>query len=108
MIRTVRCASCSTSFPVDPRKVPEEGVYARCSVCDAVFFVDAEEPSLNSQDEVILTSETTTDFNWLSDARKTASAEGPDVEPAEGSSDAHLNSRAGELSKAGAESAPTD
>ena len=41
MIRTVQCSSCSTSFPVDPRKVPDEGVYARCSVCDAVFFVEA-------------------------------------------------------------------
>lgn len=40
MIRTVQCSSCSTSFPVDPRKVPEEGVYARCSACSAVFFVE--------------------------------------------------------------------
>jgi predicted Zn finger-like uncharacterized protein len=48
MIRTVQCSSCSTSFPVDPRKVPEEGVYARCSECDAVFFVegaDAKAPA---------------------------------------------------------------
>ena len=41
MIRTVQCSSCSTSFPVDPRKVPDDGVYARCSVCDSVFFVAA-------------------------------------------------------------------
>jgi predicted Zn finger-like uncharacterized protein len=39
MIRTVQCSSCSTSFPVDPRKVPDDGVYARCSVCDSIFFV---------------------------------------------------------------------
>ena len=40
MIRTVQCTTCSTSFPVDPRKVPDEGVYARCSACDSVFFVE--------------------------------------------------------------------
>ena len=40
MIRTVQCSSCSASFPVDPRKVPDEGVYARCSACEAVFFVE--------------------------------------------------------------------
>ena len=40
MIRTVECSVCSASFPVDPRKVPEEGVYARCSACDGVFFVE--------------------------------------------------------------------
>ncbi len=40
MIRTVQCTACSTSFPVDPRKVPEEGVYARCSSCQGVFFVE--------------------------------------------------------------------
>jgi predicted Zn finger-like uncharacterized protein len=40
MIRTVACTSCSTTFPVDPRKVPDEGVYARCSACAAVFFVE--------------------------------------------------------------------
>ena len=48
MIRTVQCSSCSTSFPVDPRKVPDDGVYARCSACEAVFFVEGgvtdEEP----------------------------------------------------------------
>lgn len=55
MVRTVRCSSCATSFPVDPRKVPEEGVYARCSACDAVFFVAADEatsdPGLPSEVE---------------------------------------------------------
>ena len=40
MIRTVQCTACSTSFPVDPRKVPDEGVYARCSSCQGVFFVE--------------------------------------------------------------------
>lgn len=39
---TVECPSCQTSFPVDPKKIPEGGVHARCSVCQEVFFV--EEP----------------------------------------------------------------
>ena len=56
MIRTVTCPSCSTAFPVDPRKVPDDGVYARCSTCSSVFFVEgagavATEGSARSLDE---------------------------------------------------------
>jgi predicted Zn finger-like uncharacterized protein len=40
MVISVQCPSCSTSFPVDTAKVPAEGVYARCSVCSGVFFVE--------------------------------------------------------------------
>jgi predicted Zn finger-like uncharacterized protein len=40
MVISVQCPSCSTTFPVDTAKVPEEGVYARCSVCAGVFFVE--------------------------------------------------------------------
>lgn len=36
---TVQCPGCGTRFPVDARKVPPEGVHARCSVCEEVFFV---------------------------------------------------------------------
>jgi len=43
MTITVTCPSCSTVFPVDPAKVPEGGVNARCSVCSSVFFVDKPE-----------------------------------------------------------------
>lgn len=39
MTITVQCPSCSTRFPVDPAKVPDGGVHARCSVCAGVFFV---------------------------------------------------------------------
>ena len=39
MTITVQCPSCSTTFPVDPAKVPEKGVHARCSHCSGVFFV---------------------------------------------------------------------
>ncbi|UCF19505.1 MAG: zinc-ribbon domain-containing protein [Gemmatimonadota bacterium] len=38
----VACPQCKTVFRVDPRKVPTEGVRARCSVCGGVFEVVSE------------------------------------------------------------------
>lgn len=38
----VSCPQCKTVFRVDPRKVPAEGVRARCSVCGGVFEVIPE------------------------------------------------------------------
>ncbi len=38
----VFCPQCKTVFRVDPRKVPAEGVRARCSVCGGVFEVVPE------------------------------------------------------------------
>ena len=38
----VTCPNCATVFRVDPAKVPEAGVRARCSVCSAVFGVHRE------------------------------------------------------------------
>jgi predicted Zn finger-like uncharacterized protein len=35
----VTCPSCSTVYRVDPAKVPERGVRARCRVCAAIFQV---------------------------------------------------------------------
>lgn len=40
MAITVTCPSCSTAFPVDPAKIPEGGVNARCSSCGDVFRVE--------------------------------------------------------------------
>ncbi|MBW3533717.1 MAG: zinc-ribbon domain-containing protein [Gemmatimonadetes bacterium] len=40
MPMTVQCTTCSTSFPVDPAKVPPGGVRARCSSCGAIFRVE--------------------------------------------------------------------
>lgn len=40
MILTVSCPSCSTSFPVDPAKIPPEGVRAQCNVCPEIFDID--------------------------------------------------------------------
>ena len=48
MVITVECPSCKTSFPVDPSKIPEAGVNARCSSCATVFRVErpaAEAPA---------------------------------------------------------------
>lgn len=39
----VQCPNCATTFRVDPAKVPERGVRARCSVCAAVFPVKRAE-----------------------------------------------------------------
>jgi len=44
MTITVSCPSCATSFPVDPRKIPEAGVNARCSSCATVFRVERPAP----------------------------------------------------------------
>jgi len=38
----VRCPGCGTVYRVDPAKVPERGVRARCAVCAAVFSVMRE------------------------------------------------------------------
>ena len=40
MVITVSCPSCSTSFPVDPAKIPPKGVNARCSSCGDIFRVE--------------------------------------------------------------------
>jgi predicted Zn finger-like uncharacterized protein len=36
---TVHCTHCDTAFPVDPEKVPDGGVRARCTRCEGIFFV---------------------------------------------------------------------
>lgn len=43
----VTCPNCATIYRVDPAKVPEAGVRARCAVCSAIFPVrrDAPEPA---------------------------------------------------------------
>ncbi|HEX7025473.1 MAG TPA: zinc-ribbon domain-containing protein, partial [Gemmatimonadales bacterium] len=38
----VNCTQCQTVFRVDPAKVPEAGVRARCSVCSGIFWVRRE------------------------------------------------------------------
>ena len=39
----VTCPNCATVYRVDPAKVPEAGVRARCAVCSAVFAVEREQ-----------------------------------------------------------------
>lgn len=36
----VTCPCGEAEFPVDPGKVPDEGVHARCSLCSTVFMVE--------------------------------------------------------------------
>src|SRR5690242_16313084 len=38
----VTCPNCATIYRVDPAKVPEAGVRARCAVCSAIFPVHRE------------------------------------------------------------------
>jgi predicted Zn finger-like uncharacterized protein len=38
----VTCPNCATVYRVDPAKVPEAGIRARCAVCSAVFAVTRE------------------------------------------------------------------
>ena len=38
----VNCPNCATIYRVDPAKVPEAGVRARCAVCAAIFPVHRE------------------------------------------------------------------
>ena len=57
MVITVTCPSCSSAFPVDPAKIPEGGVNARCSSCGDVFRV--EKPV---EAEPLPTLEEVTDF----------------------------------------------
>jgi predicted Zn finger-like uncharacterized protein len=45
MTITVSCPSCSTSFPVDPAKIPEGGVRAQCSECPEIFGIDQPDDS---------------------------------------------------------------
>lgn len=40
MVITVTCPSCSSSFPVDPAKIPERGVNVRCTMCAEIFRVE--------------------------------------------------------------------
>ena len=39
----VRCPSCNTVYRIDPAKVPEAGVRARCTVCAHVIPVTRDE-----------------------------------------------------------------
>ena len=44
MVFTVACPDCNSEFPVDPAKVPEDGVFARCTFCPGTFQVERPEP----------------------------------------------------------------
>lgn len=46
MVITVTCPSCSSAFPVDPAKIPEGGVNARCSSCGDIFRIEKPAPPM--------------------------------------------------------------
>lgn len=60
MIFTTQCPSCEATFPIDSAKVPDDGVYARCSRCEGVFLVEVPEPAAVGAPAADLTS--TPDF----------------------------------------------
>ncbi len=45
----VSCPQCSTTYRVDPAKVPSAGVNARCANCSGVFRVSVERPQAEGQ-----------------------------------------------------------
>jgi predicted Zn finger-like uncharacterized protein len=45
----VSCPECSTVFRVDPDKVPQGGVMARCSRCPGIFRVSSVEPEPSAE-----------------------------------------------------------
>jgi hypothetical protein len=49
---TVHCPSCEASFPVDPAKVPDGGIYAICSECEWTFLVSRTEGAEEARDQV--------------------------------------------------------
>lgn len=49
MVITVSCPACATSFPVDPEKIPEGGVKARCSECAHVFRVERPDAEVGAE-----------------------------------------------------------
>jgi predicted Zn finger-like uncharacterized protein len=44
MVITISCPSCATSFPVDPKKIPEAGAKVRCTACAHVFRIERPAP----------------------------------------------------------------
>lgn len=65
----VTCPQCSTDFPVDPAKVPDSGVLARCSICPEVFRVD-EQSLISTESEAFSGDEPSfaaTDSDGLAD-----------------------------------------
>lgn len=92
MTITVTCPSCATTFPVDPRKIPEGGVNARCSACRDVFTVtrpDAHTGTTGAEptpDEVAPAAPVPRGETWEGEAEADAEAEGEadvDSEPAQ-------------------------
>ena len=79
MTITVSCPSCDTSFPVDPAKVPLEGVRAQCSVCPEIFDVDRPN---GATAEALPASEPMVDGSETADPADAGTVELPGIEGA--------------------------
>ncbi len=81
MTITVSCPSCNTSFPVDPAKVPPEGVRAQCSACPEIFDVDRpSEVTSEATPEAAPSTESTGDTIEASDPLDDALVAPPPLE----------------------------
>jgi len=80
MTFTVSCPSCDTSFPVDPAKVPAEGVRAQCSNCPEIFDVDRPSEVTGEATPVATATESAVDTIEASDALDDALIAPPPLE----------------------------
>lgn len=42
---TVTCPHCRTTYRVDPQKIPQQGVRARCAICRGAFRIEGTAPA---------------------------------------------------------------
>jgi predicted Zn finger-like uncharacterized protein len=77
MTITVSCPSCDTSFPVDPAKIPPEGVRAQCSNCPEIFDVDGPSEAIPEAPPV---TESTIETIGASDPLESALVDPPPLE----------------------------
>jgi len=77
----VTCPNCATVYRVDPAKVPEAGVRARCSICSAVFAV-RREPDSTARPAGVAATATTSAAPPTSPAAAAPAAASPPPGPA--------------------------
>ncbi len=77
MTITVSCPSCDTSFPVDPAKIPPQGVRAQCSNCPEIFDVDRPSEAIPEAPPV---TESTIETIGASDPLESALVDPPPLE----------------------------
>jgi predicted Zn finger-like uncharacterized protein len=81
----VSCPQCSTTYRVDPAKVPSAGVDARCSNCSGVFRVSSEVSHSGQEETLTPTAQTARSLESAAPAAPAASETPPEA-AAEGGS----------------------